>query len=518
MVKPLIHIIFLSLLIPVSVVAQNKKANLEYLPSGQNLNDQLTSAISYTDTLQVVEEVSKNINALHKAGFLLSRVNGVTQLSDSSFTIEIFTGPRFEWVSLSSGNLNEEIQSRVSFKERSYTQKPFRLDQVGKLYDRILSYGENNGYPFASISLDSVKVRENTISASLQFQPGPLITFDSLIIKGDSFVKKSWLEAYLDIRPGEPFSQTSIDNIDRRLKRLSFARLTEVPVIVFKNEKAEITLTLEKVKTNRIDGIIGFLPNEKADGSTLITGQFEMALNNLFNSGKALDVHWQSLKPESQLLELSYFHRNLFYSPLDFESSFYLLKEDSTFINRKGLISFHYQPSLHDISFFTRLESSRSLSTQSEQRADVSDFNINYYGLRHEYTDITDTKVPRGIATHLELAVGSKKIRNIDNLPPEIINQVDSRSAQYNIQGSINPLLRLSNSFGTSIRLTGAKIFNDNLFLNDLYRVGGLQSLRGFNENFFFAEQFLTANLEVRLHYDETSYLFVFYDQAYLSY
>jgi hemolysin activation/secretion protein len=71
-------------------------------------------------------------------------------------------------------------------------------------------------------------------------------------------------------------------------------------------------------------------------------------------------------------------------------------------------------------------------------------------------------------------------------------------------------------------RLSGAYLSGENLYLNDLYRVGGLRSLRGFNDNFFYASYYGISNLELRLLLEQAaqsqSYLYVFYDQSVLGY
>jgi hemolysin activation/secretion protein len=61
-------------------------------------------------------------------------------------------------------------------------------------------------------------------------------------------------------------------------------------------------------------------------------------------------------------------------------------------------------------------------------------------------------------------------------------------------------------------------MINDNLFLNDLFRLGGLNSLRGFNENFFYASDYFTGTLETRMYIGEYSNIFAFYDQGYVYY
>jgi len=66
-------------------------------------------------------------------------------------------------------------------------------------------------------------------------------------------------------------------------------------------------------------------------------------------------------------------------------------------------------------------------------------------------------------------------------------------------------------------RISGGDIVNkNNLFYNDLYRLGGLKTIRGFNENFFYASSYVLGNFEYRLFTDPTSYLFLFVDQAWM--
>jgi len=42
--------------------------------------------------------------------------------------------------------------------------------------------------------------------------------------------------------------------------------------------------------------------------------------------------------------------------------------------------------------------------------------------------------------------------------------------------------------------------------------------LRGFNQNFFFASEYVLSNLEFRLFIDPQSHIFLFYDQAFVAY
>lgn len=516
--KHCIHIVVLCFYASLSW-SQSKVVNVQLLQNPDQVRiDQ--NSFNFVDTLQLINKLQAYIADLQQEGYLLSSVSTLEATSDTTIAAKLFVGKRFQWANLSVGQLPQALLSKVGYRSKDFKEAAFKPKGVAKFFNKVLDVSQNSGYPFAWLAFDSLTISNYTIKASLAYQSGPLIAFDSLHITGNVNISQRWLQAYLNINQGSPFDQLVVDRIEKKIKNLPFIQLTSLPYITFQNEQAVIHLALQKVQSNSIDGIIGFLPNEKEDGSTLITGQFDMQLQNLFNSGKALEVHWQSLKPRSQLLELGYRHPNLFYSPLHFQSLFYLLKEDTTFINRKAQLEFQYVPSDQAISFFTRFESSRKLGERSGEInvQDLADFNITYYGLHHAFNNINLGRVPKGWQTGLEVAVGSKKIRNTADFPPDLQQMINEQSVQYILQGQAQYLYPLGKSAGLSVRFAGAKIFNDQLFLNDLFRIGGLQSLRGFNENFFFASEYALSSLEFRLYYEQESYLFLFYDQSYLYY
>ena len=49
-----------------------------------------------------------------------------------------------------------------------------------------------------------------------------------------------------------------------------------------------------------------------------------------------------------------------------------------------------------------------------------------------------------------------------------------------------------------------------------MFRLGGLNTIRGFNENQFFASNYILSNVELRIILESRSYLFLFSDQSYL--
>jgi len=63
--------------------------------------------------------------------------------------------------------------------------------------------------------------------------------------------------------------------------------------------------------------------------------------------------------------------------------------------------------------------------------------------------------------------------------------------------------------------LEGRRLFADQIFLNDVYRIGGAFSLRGFNEQSLLASSYAMLGLEYRYLLGSRSYFQLFWNGAY---
>ena len=66
--------------------------------------------------------------------------------------------------------------------------------------------------------------------------------------------------------------------------------------------------------------------------------------------------------------------------------------------------------------------------------------------------------------------------------------------------------------------MKGAVIMSDSLYENEVYRIGGLRTIRGINEESIFATAWAVGTFEYRWLLEENSALFVFVDQAWYEY
>ena len=83
-----------------------------------------------------------------------------------------------------------------------------------------------------------------------------------------------------------------------------------------------------------------------------------------------------------------------------------------------------------------------------------------------------------------------------------------SSKMQYFIPVFRSSAIKLSNH-------TGYMGSGENLYDNELFRIGGIKLLRGFNEETIFASFYSVFTFEYRLLFNQNSNLFVFSDLAY---
>jgi len=493
-------ILFIFLLWPIFLHGQNK-----YTLFFHPFSDQRPC-----DSLEISASVSSFLIDLYARGHLLASVDSMNIISTDAH-VYINQGDVFKWGKLEEGNLTPYLKNKSGYKDRFFTEKPFRYKEVADLMKRIVVASESIGYPFAQVKLDSVQVEGTHFSASLNYISGPMIRFDSIEVHGTARIKKNFLQRYLGIQPGALFDQSKIDNVTSELAKLPYIEQERPYMLLFGDNKAKLVLFLKDKKVNYFDGIVGLLPNEGTERKMLITGQLSLTLQNFFGSGKKLDVEWQRYNKESQLLDLAYAHPVFLGSSLDLGAFFNLLKQDSTFMNiDRGIGLYQNLRKYGRIGFFVNAKSSRVIGAGD---TDNRDFNVYQYGISYQYQNLDNVFFPRkGWHVAGTLAAGNKTIRDTRDIETE----VPKKTLQLYGDFKISKFNKMSRQTTLLAALKNSAVVNNKqvYYVADFYRIGGLKSLRGFNENNFYAQYYTIATLEYRIFLEESTYLLSFVDQA----
>lgn len=508
-----------------------QKYTLTIHSSDQDVIKKLKIQTNFADSLAIYTSLHQLVMDFQSQAYLTASVDSVYFIGNQCNAV-MTTGKQYRWLRLSAGNVEDFLLEKVGLESRVLSNKIFDYQQLKAIQSNILTYLENYGYPFAKIKLDSIYLINSELSASLNYSKGTYIRFDSLLVEGEGKIKTSFLKNYLQIRQNEPFSQQKVREAERMLRSLPYLKLKKPLEVVFEYDRAFILITLEKVKVSQFDGIVGILPNQEQKNRLLITGQVNLKLANLFNSGKRLNLEWQSLRASSQLFNFEYEHPQLLKMRFDVSGKLNFMKEDTSFFNLSRSIKFAYQlDNIQKVSFsakynttsVTDITPTQAAVGQEENRfLRFANTNLLTYSIGYELYSVNDFLKPlSGWQLKIEVGTGNKKITpRLGRNPASdtVFNSVALNSVQWTLNSSVHKFFKIGRSATFLLKSIGGIIFNNQLFMNELQRLGGLNTIRGFNENAFYASRYLVNTAEVRFYFEESSYLFAFSDYALLSY
>lgn len=472
----------------------------------------------FDDSLSCENYLQTFLEEIRQKGYWYARILKKKYQNDTLF-VEVDTQKPIRWKELRKGNVEQIFLEKI--KLHHFQRQLFNYNEFQKIMQKILTNAENKGYPFAQIHLDSLEVIDDEISAALRMQKGFFVVWDTISLKGNLKIRRKFLEKYLHIHKDTPYSQQKLQKAERLLKNLGFAVFLKPIEVIFENQRAKPVFYLNQGQSNAIDGIIGFMPNELVPKEILLTGQAQVRLRNLFNAAKSLELDFQQTKPRHQMLNVFYKHPVLFGSALQAELELKLLREDTNFVNVYRSIRLAYP--LNEVSFLKLSGGLQTSQTGFTPRVSTSllpiqESRYNFYGIGYERNTTDNLFMPQnGWYLLLQGQVGNKNIVPVPFLPDSLYRNIALKSLQMTFEGQLHYYRMVNAKHGIYARLLAAKLFNENLFQNELYRIGGLTNLRGFNQNFFFASAYSIATIEYRFFWEEEAFFFFFYDQAFLQ-
>ncbi|MEX0813038.1 MAG: hypothetical protein WD048_12540 [Chitinophagales bacterium] len=490
-----------------------------------------------SDPLQANQELEKILIELRGKGFAGASIDSVVK-EGNELTAYLYIGQKFEWLLLRPGNLDEQVLSQVSYKEKFYREKPFRYDQLERLLRQVLAYYENNGYPFAQLRLDSLAMQDNNVEASLQVNKKDLIYFDTLTIKGEDVkIEKGYLYNYLGIKPGEPYDESAIRKISKRIRDLTFLEETESPEVLFVGEKARIILHLRNRKASQFDFLVGFLPNNEVTGRLLITGEANIYLENPFGTGKVIRLNWQKLQDATQNLEVGFEYPYVLGLPLGTNFEMELYKRDTQYIDiqytlgvRYLLDGRNYFEGFYNGQITNLIKVDTNLIKSNRSLPPNVDVRNSFYGAKYHFENLNYRINPTsGWVFELSGAAGTKRVKKNLTIaqisdpenPGETLEHLYDSLSDNRLQLKAHYILEKYWPIGgrstvkTAVR--GAAIYGENLFISELFRIGGTKILRGFDEEDLFTSLYNVLTLEYRFLLSVNSYFSLFFDGAYVE-
>jgi len=278
------------------------------------------------------------------------------------------------------------------------------------------------------------------------------------------------------------------------LNNLRFAEQTKTPEVLFTKDSTILYIYLEKSQSNTFDGFLGFSTDEDTNKIDF-NGFINLELNNNFNYGETFTLMYKSDESEQKNFEGKLNLPYLFSSPIGTELSLKILKRDSSFTSINQKANVFYQLSAKNRIFLgvESIESNNQLS--DEINFNIEDYKSNLYNLKYVFENVQNFKSLFPIKTKVDLEIGLGKRET---------NTISENQEKIQLDTYHNFQLSKKNSFYTRVN---AAIINSNTYLeNELFRFGGINSIRGFLENSILANKYIVINTEYRYQLSRNIY------------
>jgi outer membrane protein assembly factor BamA len=503
-----IRLIYLTFVLALSVSAQAQN-NVEVTYHSDGFQQGLKKFQSkFKDSLDLVTYLGDYQKKAIKKGYLLFSIDSV-QFTERKANVYYYSGQKFsESILIIDPVELKFIRKHSPVNEKLVANTEFNPAEVARLLNTIHECYLNNGYPFAKVNLTEIDLSNDVLHANIDISKGPRLNWREIIVKGDSSLSVKYISNIIGISEGDLYSEQPLKLISNKIEQIPFLQEIRSYELLFTNEGVDLYLYIQSNPVSSINGVVGFQPNPATERLT-ITGDINLRLLNVLKRGELLDLRWQSIQAQTQSLTSRLNYPFLFSTPFGLDLSFDLYKRDTSFLDINTNIGVQYFLNRGNyIKGFYENKSSNVLSGGANNPTFTNLGNVrnHMYGLAYSSSKVDYLPNPsRGRNIYVESSVGNRSYRASDTVEFQKTTTVRGKiKLEYFVPLAKRHVLRLAN-------MTDFYSAED-IFENELYRFGGLNSQRGFNEDELFASTKSTTTVEYRFLLDRNSHVFLFGD------
>lgn len=512
-----------SLSLSTGISADPKKMNILFkyalaaafliLPSAITFADKKDSQqqevkkIALTGTEQD-KALSALLDSYHKRGFLTAAIDS-TMIEGEELLVYVTKGSEYFY---------QPREVIIEPGPPSSPADPFPAEllsfaQFDAATREVFSYYSNIGYPFARIQKEKVEIGDERVKLSLRILPGEVVYFDSIRMVGNVRLTETFLFNLIGIKKGILFNEKRVKEAAGKLDDLDFMMLSAPLMMEFSPGKASLVVNAQRTNPSRFDGIAGLSGGGENNVPLQVSGDLNLYLSNVLRAGEFIDLSWQGPGNGTQVLNISGGYPFPLGIALEPEMMFSLHKQDTSWLQLqfKPSVFFNINPASKIGAFLHH--TNNNLITSAENinglPSSFADFTINRYGVEYRFNTRAYHRqlITSGFLATLNAAAGSGTIRNAAQETRQT-NHTETRI--FSISGKSEARHKTSSRSTLVLATSMAWQSGSNLPKNQLYRIGGFKTLKGFDELSIAASSYALSNLEWRYFTGPVSYFAFF--------
>ncbi|WP_293890058.1 hypothetical protein [Flavobacterium sp.] len=463
--------------------------------------DSIGYVLKHKNAKSILDENNLFYEKLSKVGYLESQLIENFKLNDSTFSFKYSLGNKIKYARIYIGvKSKENIAGNYSIKNDTLT---LPYDETEGFLNATIKKLESNGFSMAKVKLINLQKKNNSITADLSIETEIKRQVNDIVINGYDKFPESHKKNIIRLYRNKVFNQKNLDKLYNDFEKFRFVKQSKYPEILFTKDSTKIYVYLEKTKPNTFDGYVGFTNDENK--KVVFSGYVDLVLNNILNSGEKLALYWKSDGQDQKTFNLGVELPYIFKSPLGIKAELNIFKQDSTFQNTKTSINLGYFFN-YNTRLFLGYQSTESSDIQNVNTSTLSDFNNSYITTALEYLDFKndDFLFPEKTSFDLKIGTGKRDTKLLsDN---QFFGSLFVKHNFYLNQKNI-----------VNIKSQNFYLQSGNYIINELQRFGGINSIRGFNENSLQGNLFNSILSEYRYVLTSNLYVHSIIDYGYLQ-
>ncbi|MFV5698788.1 hypothetical protein ACM55H_10505 [Flavobacterium sp. ZT3R17] len=504
------HIIsFLLLFFGLNCFAQNFQLHIIGSSDSETKTvDSLNYNSNHKNTKSINDEVARISDRLSKIGFIENKIITTLKTKDSTYLSKLSLGNKIKYIHIYIG-INNQLNNILNPNKTTDTIT-LKYEEIETFLNNTLKKLEENGFALAKLKLTNIQNKNKALYADLELISDKKRKINSIKIKYAEKDKKNnfpknYAKQINHKYNNKIFNKNILEEIHNEFEKFRFVSQVKYPEILLTKDTTKIYIYLEKRKSNTFDGFIGFSNNDNK--KIKFNGYLDIALENTLDIGEQFSIYWKSDGNKQKTFKTNIEIPYLFKSPIGIKANLAIFKQDSTFQNTKTGIDLGYLINYNSRIYlgYQSTESSDIQNTNSEQ---LSDYKNSYLTSNFEYTknDYNNTISSKKSALSITIGTGKRQINNQ--------SETTEPNKQFFINLEATHTFYLNKKNNIYIKSQNYFLQSDKYIINELFRFGGINSIRGFEEN-SLQGHFLTSILtEYRYTLSPSLYLHSIMDYA----
>ena len=462
--------------------------------------DSLQYENKHASVASILEEQKRFETKLTNQGFFDWELLEQKKVNDSSFVFKYNLGNSIKSNTIYIGKLSAEEKSLLQLEKDTLT---ITTNEVENFMKSKIALLEKKGYSLANLQLVNQRRIENNLISDLQVRLNAKRNITDLVIVGYDKFPAGIKKAITKKAKKATFNQDNLKQINDTFDKLQFVNQIKYPEILFTTDSTKIFVYVEKSKPNKFDGFIGFSNDDQS--KLTFNGYLDLQLQNILNTGEKFNLYWKNDGNKQTSFNIGTELPYIFKTPIGVKANLRIFKQDSTFQNTVTDLNLGYYFA-YNTKAFVGYQKTNSVDIQNTNSFSLNDFTNTFLTSSFEHLELNPDSFifPEKAKVFVKLGTGNRTIAS-------------QKTSQFFTQFDVNYSFNLNQKNSIFVRNQTFYLQSDDYIINELFRFGGINSIRGFNENSLQANAFTGIIAEYRYLLASNLYLHSITDFGYFQ-